>query len=172
MHQGYIRLRESGPAEPAGTAERLYPGRAKGIDTAQYVGIIEQITVSGEVYALPFRSDFWLVFYNKDLFDAAGVPYPSNDLTLDEYDALARRVTRGTGANKTYGAHYHTWRSTVQLFGLLDGKKPSWTAATISSFPVTNGLLMSKMTALFRVMPPSRLRALIIPGSSSTIRSP
>jgi multiple sugar transport system substrate-binding protein len=43
-------------------------------------------------------------------------------MTLDQYDALARRLTRGSGANKTYGAHYHTWRSAVQLFGILDGK--------------------------------------------------
>jgi multiple sugar transport system substrate-binding protein len=92
------------------------------IDTSLYSGVVEQIKVNGEVYALPFRRDFWIVFYNKDLFDAAGVPYPSNDMSLDQYDALARRLTRGTGANKTYGAHYHTWRSTVQLFGILDGK--------------------------------------------------
>jgi multiple sugar transport system substrate-binding protein len=95
---------------------------AKGINTSLYGGTTEQIAVNSEVYALPFRSDFWLIFYNKDLFDAAGVPYPSNNITLDEYDALARRVTRGSGANKTYGAHYHTWRSAVQLFGILDGK--------------------------------------------------
>jgi multiple sugar transport system substrate-binding protein len=94
----------------------------KGIDTSLYGGTTEQISVNGEVFALPFRSDFWLIFYNKDLFDAAGVPYPSNDITLDEYDALARKVTQGSGANKTYGAHYHTWRSAVQLFGILDGK--------------------------------------------------
>jgi multiple sugar transport system substrate-binding protein len=95
---------------------------ANNIDTALFNGVTEQITVNNEVYALPFRSDFWLIFYNKDLFDAAGVPYPSNDMTLDEYDALARRLTRGSGANKVYGAHYHTWRSAVQLFGILDGK--------------------------------------------------
>jgi multiple sugar transport system substrate-binding protein len=93
-----------------------------GIDTKLYGGTTEQITVNGEVYGLPFRSDFWVIFYNKDLFDAAGVPYPSNDLTLDQYDALARRLVRGSGASKTYGAHYHTWRSAVSLFGVLDGQ--------------------------------------------------
>jgi multiple sugar transport system substrate-binding protein len=95
---------------------------ANGIDAALFNGVTEQIAVNGEVYALPFRSDFWLIFYNKDLFDAAGLPYPLNDMTLDEYDTLARRLTRGSGANKIYGAHYHTWRSAVQLFGILDGK--------------------------------------------------
>jgi multiple sugar transport system substrate-binding protein len=96
--------------------------RSAGIDTTLYGGTTEQITMNGDVYALPFRSDFWLIFYNKDIFDKAGVPYPSNDMTLDQYDALARRVTSGSGANKIYGAHYHTWRSAVQLFGILDGK--------------------------------------------------
>lgn len=91
-------------------------------DTSEFGGTIEQITVDGNFYAVPFIKSFWVVFYNKDLFDAAGVEYPTNDMTLDEYDALARKMTSGTGANKVYGAHYHTWRSAVQLFGILDGK--------------------------------------------------
>ncbi|MDR0760872.1 MAG: sugar ABC transporter substrate-binding protein [Treponema sp.] len=114
---GYANLVRQNRLEPLNSYIKT-----AGIDTSLYGGTTEQISVNGEVYALPFRSDFWLIFYNKDLFDAAGVPYPSNDITLDEYDALARRVTQGSGAGKTYGAHYHTWRSAVQLFGILDGK--------------------------------------------------
>lgn len=94
----------------------------EGIDTSVYGGIVDQITIGEKFYALPFRSDFWVVYYNKDIFDAAGVAYPSNNMTLKEYDAVARKVTSGSGANKIYGAHYHTWRSAVQLFGVLDGK--------------------------------------------------
>ena len=86
-------------------------------------GVLEQLTdESGSFYAIPFRADFWVVFYNKDLFDAAGVAYPSNDMTLEDYDALARQMTSGSGADKVYGAHYHTWRSAVSLFGILDGQ--------------------------------------------------
>ena len=96
--------------------------KKNGIDTSKYGGTTEQITVNGGLYGLPFRSDFWVVFYNKDLFDKAGVPYPTNDMTLDEYDAIARKMTSGSGSKKVYGAHYHTWRSTIQLFGILDGK--------------------------------------------------
>lgn len=94
----------------------------QGVDKAAYGGTVEQIAVNDEVYALPFRSDFWLIYYNKDLFDKAGVPYPTNDMTLDQYDELARQLTSGSGVEKVYGAHYHTWRSAVQLFGILDGK--------------------------------------------------
>lgn len=46
----------------------------------------------------------------------------SNDMTLEDYDALARQMTSGSGAEKVYGAHYHTWRSAVSLFGILDGQ--------------------------------------------------
>jgi len=96
--------------------------KSKNISAAMYGGLLEQLTVNNEVYTLPFRSDFWLIYYNKDIFDKAGVPYPSNDMTLDQYDALARKLTSGSGANKIYGAHYHGWRSATQLFGILDGK--------------------------------------------------
>jgi len=94
----------------------------KGVDTSAYGGTVEQIQVNDEVYALPFRSDFWVVFYNKDLFDNAGVPYPTNDMTLDQYEEIARKMTSGSGSEKVYGAHNHTWRSAVQLFGILDGQ--------------------------------------------------
>ena len=96
--------------------------KADGVDLAQYAGATDQVTVDGSLYELPFRNDFWVVFYNKDIFDAKGVAYPTNDMTFEEYDALARQVTDTTFGAQTYGTHYHTWRSAVQLFGVLDGK--------------------------------------------------
>lgn len=114
---GYANLVKQNHLEPL----KGYMGE-QGIDASKYGGTVEQIQVGEEVYALPFRSDFWLIYYNKDLFDKAGVPYPSNDMTLDQYDELARKMTTGSGAEKVYGAHYHTWRSAVQLFGILDGQ--------------------------------------------------
>jgi multiple sugar transport system substrate-binding protein len=95
---------------------------ADGVDLSLYSGATDQITVDGSLYELPFRNDFWVLFYNKDLFDEAGVDYPTNDMTFDEYDALAREMTDTTFGSQVYGAHYHTWRSAVQLFAVLDGE--------------------------------------------------
>jgi len=92
------------------------------VDLAKYAGATDQVIVDGKLYQLPFRNDFWVVFYNKDIFDKAGVAYPTNDMTFAEYDALARKVTKTTFGAQVYGTHYHTWRSTVQLLGVLDGK--------------------------------------------------
>ena len=91
-------------------------------DLSGYNGITDQIKVEDKLYELPFRSDFWVLFYNKDVFDKASVPYPTNDMTFEQFDALARSVTNTTPGQEVYGAHYHTWRSAVQLFGILDGK--------------------------------------------------
>lgn len=114
---GYATMVNAGQLEPLNDHIS-----AKGMDTSLYGGTTDQITIDNNLYALPFRSDFWVIYYNKDLFDAAGVAYPSNDMTFEEYDALARQMTSGEGIDKVYGAHYHTWRSAVQLFGILDGK--------------------------------------------------
>lgn len=96
--------------------------KADNVDLSLYGGTTDQITVEGKLYQLPFRNDFWVMFYNKDLFDAKGVSYPTNDMTFEEYDKLAREVASSDFGSEVYGAHYHTWRSAVQLFGVLDGK--------------------------------------------------
>jgi multiple sugar transport system substrate-binding protein len=95
---------------------------ADDIDLSQYSGAAEELTWEGSIYALPFRSDIWIMYYNKDIFDAAGLDYPTNDMTWDEFDALARELTSGSGADKVYGAHFHVWRSCVELATVQDGE--------------------------------------------------
>ena len=114
---GYVSLVNKGVLESLN--DRI---SADGVDLSLYNGVTDQVTIDGNLYELPFRSDIWVLFYNKDIFDAAGVDYPTNDMTWEEYDALARSVTDTTPGSEVYGAHYHTWRSTIQLMGILDGK--------------------------------------------------
>ena len=91
-------------------------------DTAGYGGLVEALTVDGGLYGMPMRTDFWIVYYNKAPFDAAGLDYPNNDMTWAEYDELARAVTTGFGQDKIYGTHFHTWRSTVELQAIQSGE--------------------------------------------------
>jgi len=114
---GYATLVSKNTLEPLDS----YISEA-GIDLAQYGGVDKQVTVNGSLYELPFRNDFWVVFYNKDIFDNKGIAYPTNDMTFEQYQDLAKQVTDTTFGSQIYGAHYHTWRSAVQLFGVLDGK--------------------------------------------------
>ncbi len=93
---------------------------ADGLDMSKYAGMDAcYINVAdGKRYALPFRADFWVLFYNKTLFDKAGVAYPTNDMTWDAYAAAAREIHEKTG---DYGSHYHTWLSAVANWAVCDG---------------------------------------------------
>lgn len=92
------------------------------VDLSKYAGATDQVLVDGKLYELPFRNDFWVLYYNKDLFDKKGIAYPTNDMTWDEYDQLARQMTDTTFGSQVYGGHYHTWRSCVGLMSVLDGQ--------------------------------------------------
>ncbi|MBE5798482.1 MAG: sugar ABC transporter substrate-binding protein [Clostridiales bacterium] len=90
---------------------------AENYDLSGFVGMEANYAFDGVQYALPFRSDFWVLFYNKDLFDAAGVAYPTNDMTWDQYAELAKTMT----SEGVYGTHYHTWLSAVANWAVCDG---------------------------------------------------
>jgi multiple sugar transport system substrate-binding protein len=99
---------------------------------------------SGKYYALPYRRDFWVLFYNKKLFDAAKKPYPTN-LTWDQYTQLAASLTSGSGSSKVYGTYHHTWRSVVQAISaaqtggdLIGGKYEFFTDQYNTALAVQN----------------------------------
>ena len=39
-----------------------------------YGSVVDDLTVDGKLYGLTYRADSMLLYYNKDLFDQAGVP--------------------------------------------------------------------------------------------------
>lgn len=90
------------------------------LDMAPYAGIVDYIKLKGKLYALPYRSDFWVNYYNKGVFAKAGVPAPGNDMTFDQFRAAAKRITSGTGADTVYGAYVHTWKSCVINWPVAD----------------------------------------------------
>jgi len=55
-------------------------------------------------YGLPWCYAAQVLYYNKDLFDAAGVEYPTDDWTWDDYREAAVALTSGDGGSKTWGA--------------------------------------------------------------------
>ena len=95
---------------------------ADGIDMSAYNGTDANFIFDGKTYGMPVRTDQYVLFYNKDIFDAAGVAYPSNDMTWAEFEDLAAQVTLGEGATKKYGAYFHSWNACVQNWGVQDGK--------------------------------------------------
>jgi len=79
--------------------------------------IVEMCRWKGKLYSLPRYTSIYALFYNKDLFDAAGVPYPSQqkDWTWDAYLKTARALTRpaGPGRAAQWGCYLDFWGSRI-----------------------------------------------------------
>ena len=96
---------------------------ANNFDLEPYGTVLDQhYRMDGELYALPYRTNDWVLFYNKDIFDAANVPYPTNDMTWEELAEIAPQVTSGEGGSKIYGMYYQPKVSFILPFmvGYID----------------------------------------------------
>ncbi|HJP73326.1 MAG TPA: extracellular solute-binding protein, partial [Pseudonocardiaceae bacterium] len=83
--------------------------------------------VDGKTYAIPYRHDSWVLFYNKNLFDKAHVAYPDGSWTWSDYVTASEKLTAGLKAagSKAVGDYEHIFQSTVQGFALAQTPKAS-----------------------------------------------
>ncbi|MFC4802200.1 ABC transporter substrate-binding protein [Neobacillus sp. GCM10023253] len=92
-----------------------------GVDVSGYGSMYDTYKYDGKVLSLPYRKSNWMLYYNKTLFDQKGVPYPSDDMTWDEFRELAKKMTSGSGENKVYGAYLQQWPQTWYMGAVQKG---------------------------------------------------
>ena len=82
--------------------------------------VMKRFTVDGELFAIPRdTAPFACVFYNKKLFDSAGLPYPTDDWTWDDMLKAAKALTKRdeTGRVTQYGLYAWAWQNFVYSNG-------------------------------------------------------
>ncbi len=86
-------------ADPDFQFEELYP-----ITVATYEH-------QGRLWALPAELQAYMLFYNKNLFDLANLPYPAEDWTWDDLLVAAKQLTHGeeTSQQWGFGLHFTDW---------------------------------------------------------------
>ena len=72
-----------------------------------------KVTGRGTLYALPTTFTPLGFYYNKNLFDKAGVSYPTDDWTWEEFEQKARVIGELDGC---YGAEFFVNSASVRLF--------------------------------------------------------
>ncbi len=90
--------------------------------------LLEAYSTDGTSYALPISFSDVVLYYNKDLFDAAGIEYPSADWTWEDEKAAAEALT--DSAAGVWGDHqpvsfYEYYKALAQNGGeflAADGK--------------------------------------------------
>ncbi|MCC3761963.1 sugar ABC transporter substrate-binding protein [Glycomyces sp. TRM65418] len=67
---------------------------SSGLDMEQRFGPVGDLyTYEDQTYAIPDRSGAMIVYYNKDLFDAAGLEYPTAEWTQEDAQAAMEQLT-------------------------------------------------------------------------------
>ena len=84
-----------------------------------YASLLDQFTYQGQLWGLPASATVNVINYNKELFDAAGLDYPSVDWTTSDFLEAAVALTKGEGESAQYGYAPSTF-GTDDLVGILD----------------------------------------------------
>ena len=89
------------------------------LNLAKYGPLIDYISEDNRYYALPKTASGWYLFYNKEIFDREGLPYPTQ-MTWDEYAVLAKSLTKGEGNDKQWGGYWAPW--IMNFMGIQTGE--------------------------------------------------
>lgn len=99
------------------------PG-AKALLEKMQPGTKPPVLFDGKIYGMPVGVGVRAMIYNKDMFDEAGIPYPSNTepMTWDEFMKIAPKLTKvdEKGEVIQYAAHFHKveiWEAFVAQAG-------------------------------------------------------
>ncbi|TMV52666.1 extracellular solute-binding protein [Paenibacillus mesophilus] len=64
---------------------------------------IQRQIAKGGIYGFPVFTAAPTVYYNKDLFDRFGVPYPKDGMTWDEMFEISKKMSRTDGGRQYWG---------------------------------------------------------------------
>ncbi len=131
------------------------------------------ITYNGRVYAFPTNAGAFAVWFNKDLFDKAGIPYPKGSWTWEQFLPVAKKLTirdsRGRGIQ--YGLSFDTgiWEQLVWQYG-GSMYTPDGTRCIVDSPEAIQGVqMMYDLIYKYRVSPsPQELSSMATEGGWAT----
>ncbi|WP_153057392.1 extracellular solute-binding protein, partial [Streptococcus suis] len=67
-------------------------------------GLNEIYNINGKQYAIPKDFDTIGLWYNKKLFDEAGIPYPDDTWDWNKLKEVAKKLTKPDGSQYGFGA--------------------------------------------------------------------
>lgn len=84
------------------------------IDTNDFIDAVGILSDGlGGTYGLPWCAATEIMYYNQDMFDQAGVEYPTNDWSYEDFLAAAKKLTQKDGdTTSVYGCdlpNVQTW---------------------------------------------------------------
>ncbi|HET7838678.1 MAG TPA: extracellular solute-binding protein [Rectinemataceae bacterium] len=125
-----------------------------GVNRAAIDSYKDAVTLDGKVVAFPWRGAAYYTYYNKKLFQKAGVPTPdtyvkSGTWTWDKFAEISKKLSSGDG--NVYGSTVYIWGSSQLLMEAQRGKpiidakgKIDYDNAILRAFSMRKGLEEAK----------------------------
>ncbi|MCT1400328.1 sugar ABC transporter substrate-binding protein [Paenibacillus sp. LC231] len=82
-----------------------------------YQGLFNYGKIDNQLYGIPAGFTTRVVYYNKKMFDDAGIPYPSDGWTWTEFQEIAQKLT--DKSKKQYGFGVRAENDTYDLQGFV-----------------------------------------------------
>lgn len=103
----FIPLNQFIEKDPSFNLEEFFPA------------VVKRFTVKGKIYIIPRdTAPFACIYYNKEIFDEAGIPYPKDNWTWQEFLEVAKKLTkRAEGKVERYGFYTWAWINFVYSAG-------------------------------------------------------
>jgi multiple sugar transport system substrate-binding protein len=120
----------------------------------------------GRLYGLPVDIAGWALYYNRGLFDKAGLPYPDESWTWETLLDVAKKLTQdldGDGRVDQYGVYVKVKMGVIELLAgqsgatILNGDNSKCTFNTSEGRAVVQ--LLYDLIVKHKVVPPAEFRA-------------
>lgn len=127
--------------------------------------LVDLYTVEGKHYGVPKDYDTIAVFYNKKLFDAAGVAYPADDWTWEDFTTTASAISKALKDDGVYGVAtgltggQEGWYNTVHQAGgfiIEDGRSGYDQPASVKGIELWKDLIASGASPSLEAMADTR----------------
>ena len=86
-----------------------------------YTSVDQSVTRKGKTYLIPLQMGVMIMFYAKKVFDEAGVPYPKDDWTFDQFVETAKKLTNADKKKFGYQMNGNWYRDIGWI--VLTGKR-------------------------------------------------
>ena len=105
---------ESGAIKPI---DELYS--SKKVDAAKIPAVFnENLQYNGNYYGVPLNIASLVMYYNKDIFDKAGVEYPNENWTWTDLEDAALKLTKDIDGEHQYGFGMAT-NNTIPMWPIM-----------------------------------------------------
>ena len=161
LDQNQMAIKSEGVLLPIDECVADAPAQTAGDLSDYYPGVLAVNQYEDQTYGLPWIAQPVVVYFNRGIFDAAGVEYPADGWTWDDFTATAMELTQdtdGDGEIDQWGFTNNSWPPPFIFIWQAGGEPISadFTTSPIDSPEFISGFEFYLSTAYNPEMSPSR----------------